>query len=122
MFHGELNFGLLTPNIKPKYKHKGDDFWTIFNFKKVKSEVEETEGENGKATPETTPKTTLKTAEKIIELMKKNPTITIETLCQECKLSRDGMNWNIRQLKSAGLIRRVGPNKGDHWEVIDQQP
>ena len=28
---------------KPKYRHKGDDFWTIFNFKKVKSEVDEVE-------------------------------------------------------------------------------
>ena len=32
----------------------------------------------------TTPKTTPKTAEKIIGLMRANPKITIEMLCQEC--------------------------------------
>ena len=28
-----------------------------------------------------------------------------------------GVRWNIRKLKDANLIRRVGPDKGGHWEV-----
>lgn len=64
--------------------------------------------------------TTQKTTQKMIELMRSNPTITIESLCKECGLTRDGVNWNIRKLKSAGLIRRIGPDKGGHWEVVEE--
>lgn len=52
--------------------------------------------------------------------MKQNPFVTIAYLCGLCKLTRDGLNWNIRKLKSKGLIRHVGPDKGGHWEVISQ--
>lgn len=58
------------------------------------------------------------TTQKILAAMKQNPFVTIEYLCGLCKLTRDGLNWNIRKLKAQGLIRRVGPDKGGHWEVI----
>lgn len=32
-------------------------------------------------------------------------------------LSRRGVEWNLKSLKSRGLIRRVGPSRGGHWEV-----
>ena len=50
--------------------------------------------------------------------MKNNPFVTIDYLCEICGLTRDGLNWNIRKMKNEGLIRRVGPDKGGHWEVI----
>ena len=34
------------------------------------------------------------------------------------QLSVAGVKKNIRKLKDANLIRRVGPDKGGHWEVI----
>ncbi len=67
---------------------------------------------------ETTQKTTQKTAQKIIEAIIGNPNISIEELAIVCRLSRDGINYNIRNLKKQGIIRRVGPDKGGHWEVI----
>ena len=69
------------------------------------------------ATHKTTHKTTLKTTHKILSLMKENPSITIEELCEKCGLTRDGLNWNIRKLKKEGLIIRVGGKKQGHWEV-----
>lgn len=33
-------------------------------------------------------------------------------------LSIAGVKKNIRKLKDANLIRRVGPDKGGHWEVV----
>lgn len=47
-----------------------------------------------------------------------NPNISIEELAVVCGLSRDGINYNIRNLKKQGIIRRVGPDKGGHWEAI----
>lgn len=68
-------------------------------------------------TQETTQKTQ-ETTQKIIELMKSEPMIAIEELAEKCGLTRDGINYNIRKLKNKGVIRRVGPDKGGHWEVI----
>lgn len=45
---------------------------------------------------------THKTTRKILSLMKENPSITIEELCEICGLTRDGLNWNIRKLKKKG--------------------
>ena len=71
-----------------------------------------------KTSQETTQKTTQKTKQKIIEAIMGNSNISIEELAVVCGLSRDGINYNIRNLKKQGIIRRVGPDKGGHWEVI----
>jgi ATP-dependent DNA helicase RecG len=34
-------------------------------------------------------------------------------------LTRDGLNWNIRKMKNKGIIKRVGPDKGGHWEIVN---
>ncbi|MFH1432578.1 MAG: ATP-binding protein [archaeon] len=58
------------------------------------------------------------TVEKIIELIKENPRITQKELEEKTNLSRRGVEWNIQQMKSKGIIKRVGPDKGGHWEVV----
>ena len=63
--------------------------------------------------------TTQKTTQKIVEQMRSNPTISIEELAELCGLTRDGINYNIRKLKNKGIIKRIGPDKGGHCEVID---
>lgn len=63
-------------------------------------------------------KTTLKTTLKILDIMKSNSSVTIDYLCEACGLTRDGINWNIRKLKEQGKIRRIGPDKGGYWEVV----
>ena len=68
--------------------------------------------------PETTQKTTEKTTQKMLKIMESNPSVTIDYLCEACGLTRDGINWNIRKLKEQGKIRRIGPDKGGHWEVV----
>lgn len=55
-----------------------------------------------------------KTVEKITRIIKENPTITIK----ELSLTRRGVEEQIKSLKAKGIIRRVGPDKGGHWEVI----
>ena len=63
-------------------------------------------------------KTTQKTTQKIIELIKDNQTISIEEMADKCGLTRDGIKYQIRKLKQAGHLRRIGPDKGGHWEVL----
>ena len=36
-------------------------------------------------------------------------------------MTRRGIDKNIKKLKEQGLIRRVDPDKGGHWEVVAEQ-
>jgi ATP-dependent DNA helicase RecG len=33
-------------------------------------------------------------------------------------LTRDGIKYHINKLKRDGAIRRVGPARGGHWEIL----
>jgi ATP-dependent DNA helicase RecG len=35
-------------------------------------------------------------------------------------ISRKGVEWQMAKLKAEGLVRRIGPAKGGHWEVVDR--
>lgn len=59
-----------------------------------------------------------KSKEKIIRFISENPQITTNQLAELIHLSIAGVEKNLRQLKEQNLIRRVGPDKGGHWEVI----
>jgi len=66
-------------------------------------------------------KTVVKTVEKIIEIMNESPQVTIKELVELTGLSRRGVEWNIQQLKAAGLIERIGADKGGYWKVIKDE-
>ena len=36
-------------------------------------------------------------------------------------MSIEGIDKNIRKLKMEGTIIRVGPDKGGHWEIIEDK-
>ncbi len=58
-----------------------------------------------------------KTREKILRLIKENPLITISEIAEEAGVSPKGVEWNIGKLKKEGRIKRVGPDRGGHWEI-----
>jgi len=55
---------------------------------------------------------------KIIELMRENKYITTKELSEHIKISTTAVDNNISKLKKKGLLRRIGPAKGGHWEII----
>lgn len=73
---------------------------------------------HGAADGENSQKTNQKTSQKIMAAMQSMPGATLAELAEAAGLSIAGVKWNIRRLKEAGLVRRVGPDKGGHWEVI----
>lgn len=70
---------------------------------------------NQETTQETTQKTT---QEKIINLIKKNPSITQVEMAKALDLTRDGISYNIKVLKEKGIIERVGSTKNGIWKII----
>jgi len=71
-----------------------------------------------KSSTGTVGKSVEKSVEKIITLMDENPYITQKELSLAIGLSRRGIEKNISKLKKEGKIKRIGPAKGGHWEVI----
>ena len=63
-------------------------------------------------------KTTQKTTQKIVELMKQNPSISTDELAELCGITRDGVKYNIRKLKAQGIVRRMNGRKNGYWEIL----
>ena len=59
-----------------------------------------------------------KTVDRILVLLRQHPELTQKDLVQELGINRSAIQRHLSNLKSAGKLRRVGPDKGGHWEVI----
>ena len=57
------------------------------------------------------------TQEKILKLIRKNPNITQTQMAKVLGLTRDGIAYNIKQLKDHGIIERIGATKKGYWIV-----
>lgn len=68
---------------------------------------------------DTTQKTSQKTSQKIVELIQNNKEISTQEMANIIGIDRRNIARQIKNLQSKGIIRRVGPDKGGHWEVID---
>jgi ATP-dependent DNA helicase RecG len=38
-------------------------------------------------------------------------------LARKVKITEIGIKWNLKKLKSRGIIERVGADKGGYWKV-----
>ena len=56
----------------------------------------------------------------IIRHLSENPHATQNELAVVTGLSVRGVEKNLMILKKSGRLRRVGPDKGGHWEVIGE--
>ena len=54
----------------------------------------------------------------VFEILKTNPMITSVNMVLQTGFSRPTVERAIKKLKESNLIRRVGPDKGGHWEII----
>ena len=58
------------------------------------------------------------TQENILKLIKKNPNITQTEMAKMLGITRDGISYNIKQLKNKGIIERVGATKNGKWVIV----
>ena len=61
-----------------------------------------------------------KTVDRLLELIRGNPKITFAEMVSVAGISRSAIQKHIERLKDAQRLRRVGPDKGGHWEVIER--
>ncbi len=60
-----------------------------------------------------------KSREKIIELLSKDNTLSAVSIAQIIGITPKAVEKQIAKLKSAGIIKRIGPDRGGYWQVVD---
>ena len=105
---------ILSREPNANFKEVGTHFITIFRRKASKQKQEKS---ITKTTLKTTLKTTPKSAERIIALIKHNPSITKEELARELQLTVDGVKYHIRKLTKKGVLVWEGSSKAGRWTV-----
>jgi len=60
-----------------------------------------------------------KSSQKIIELMRNDPKITVANLALHIGITERAIMKQIGKSKAQGRIRRIGPDKGSSWRVED---
>ncbi len=66
-------------------------------------------------------KTREKTREKILELIREDKAITTYKISEIIGITVKGIEWQISKLKEEGILKRIGPDKGGHWEIVDDE-
>lgn len=66
-------------------------------------------------------KTGVKSRVKIVELISNNPNMTTEEMAKKLKLTRKGIEKQIKILKEEQIIERVGADKGGYWKIKEKQ-
>ena len=59
------------------------------------------------------------TAQKIIGEISENPEVTIPELATATGVTERSVERNLQKLQHEGIVRRIGPAFGGHWEVIE---
>jgi ATP-dependent DNA helicase RecG len=91
---------------QPVFKEISDGFMVVVFSKSTQ-----------KPTQKPTQKTDLQI--KIIKAITRDPHITRKELSNELKVSENTLKENLFKLKVKKSIRRIGPDKGGHWEVLN---
>jgi len=74
---------------------------------------------NHQRTSKETIKEKTETAKEMIrDAIKAQPSISVKRLAELSGLSPSGVQYHINNLKSAGVIRHVGPTKAGYWEFM----
>ena len=58
------------------------------------------------------------TRAKIVRIIWKNPNATAQSISKEIDIASRNVQEHLRILQEQGVIRRIGPDKGGHWEII----
>ena len=58
---------------------------------------------------------------RILKIVWKNPYASAQSISEEVGIAPRNVQEHLRKLQQQGIIRRVGPDKGGHWEIINEK-
>lgn len=56
----------------------------------------------------------------LLTLLRSNPSLTAKQAAESLGLSQRAVEKQLAALKAGGRLRRIGPNKGGHWQVVEE--
>ena len=59
-----------------------------------------------------------KTDAQILHLLSGNPHLTIPEMAAALEITTRGVKKQLAAIKKQNRLRRIGPDKGGHWEVL----
>lgn len=59
-----------------------------------------------------------KTSEKILIIIKQDPTVTIAELAVNIGISNRSIERNLGKLQREKKLERIGPDKGGYWQIL----
>jgi ATP-dependent DNA helicase RecG len=89
---------------------------------KTSVKMQETPVKNGRNTGENARNAgekRIKTSELILEILALSPRIALSEVAARINKSRRAVERAAAKLIAAGRLKRVGPDKGGHWEVVE---
>lgn len=63
-------------------------------------------------------KRTRKGQEKILEIIRQDPHISVSSIAEQCEMSVKSVRNLIDGLRADNVLARIGPDKGGYWEII----
>jgi len=55
---------------------------------------------------------------RIVAIIEQKPQATITAISTTIGINRSAVQKHLENLKAYGIIRRIGPAKGGHWEMV----
>ena len=98
-----------SPSLKYVLDNKDDDYTNVII--KINEEFIEISHENQNETQETTQQG------RILEIIRRNPRITIREIASELGLTYDGAKYHISKFKKSGIVERKGSTKAGEWVI-----
>jgi len=110
---------------EPQVRLSEHELWLEFAFAAgyIRAVSSRTGGERpteaaGEASVKTSVKASVKTGDALLELLRKNPQMTLAEVAAVVGRSVRAVEMASSKLVRAGRLRFVGPQKGGHWEVL----
>lgn len=60
----------------------------------------------------------IKSREKIITLLSQDNSLTAAALAERIGITQKAVEKHIAKMKAEGILKRIGPDKGGHWQVV----
>ena len=57
---------------------------------------------------------------KIVRYIWNNPNATADSIAKEVGIAPRNVQVHLKNLQEQSIIRRIGPDKGGHWEIITE--
>ena len=111
---------------KPSIKYTNGELLITFHFsKEYRNVVSNSQGsiaenivENKNSIVENIVEKLPENQSRIVRIILANPSVTTKEIADNLSIAQRNIQKHIRKLKEAGVIRRVGPDKGGYWEVV----